>query len=120
MPGQVGIPGVAVQHLGALHPGHHRQVDRHRAQGRGLRLWLPEVTPGGVREHSRLVARATPAVDAEVHTGTKLTREMLHVHTRPTVDLGRVLAREERDPHRLSVHTAWPLPMATIPPFDTW
>ena len=58
-----------------------------------------------------------PAVDAHVLERAQLARQVLDVHARAAIDLRRVLAGQQRDPHAV---TRSPLGMTTMPPSDTW
>src|SRR5260370_28654821 len=89
---------MAVHELDALHRGHHRQVDGHRLQRRGLRLRFRELCPRLVGGHPGLVARSAPAFHGHLGQVAKLAREVLDVRAGSAVDLGRILPREQRDP----------------------
>ena len=97
VPGEVRVPGVAVHDLGALDGGRHREVDRHRAQRRQVRRVARQRVPRLVAD--RALAVVAPRVDGDVLEPRELAREVLDVHARAAVDLGRVLAREQRDLH---------------------
>ena len=96
---ELGVPGVAVRELGALDVGGHDQVDRHRLQRGEMRLVARQRVPRPVGVHRRVLAVRAPAVHGEVHARGELAREVLDVDARAAVDLGRVLAREQRDAH---------------------
>ena len=49
-------------------------------------------------------ALGAPAVHGQLLAPRELARQVLDVHAGPAVDLGRVLAREQRDAHRLGLH----------------
>ena len=100
---EVRVPGVAVDEVRALDAGGHRQVDRERLQRRRVRLAPRRARPrAGTRRPAarRPAGRAVgaPAVDGHLDEPRELAREVLDVDAGAAVDLGRVLAREERDP----------------------
>ena len=120
VPGEVRVPRVAVDELGALDAGGHRQVDRHRLQRGPVRLRAVERVPGPVADGRRVAVGAVgaPAVDGHLLEPGELAREVLDVHAGAAVDLGRVLAREQRDPHARP-STVSPLAITTMPPGET-
>ena len=74
---------------GALDAYCHRQVDGHRLE-RGIPLQcLPR--PVG----PRIGPVGAEAKHGQVDEVAQLAREVLDVHARPTVDLGRIFAREK-------------------------
>ena len=99
VPGEVGVPGVAVDEVGALDAGGHREVDRHRLQ-RGACGRAASAVPRPVarRGRRRAVARPSSARRGR-RSARELARQVLDVHARAAVDLRRVLAGEQRDPH---------------------
>ena len=96
--GEVRVPGVRVQDVGVARRGRHRQVGRHGEQG-GIRADLEQRRAGEVREDTRLLAGLAEAMHLDVDQPAKLTREVLDMHPGPAVDLGWVLAGEERNSH---------------------
>ena len=121
VPGEVGVPGVAVHERGALDPRRHREVDRDGLERRGVRAAPGQGLPGPIGAHrggSRdLFALAAPAVHRQLGEPRELAREVLDVHARAAVDLRRVLPREQRDLQRASTFS--PLPITTMPPSET-
>ena len=96
---EVRVPGVAVDEVGALGAGGHRQVDRHRAQ-RGQRAARRPASASHGWWRDGAGARSAPQQCTSTSTSAaQLAREVLDVHAGAAVDLGRVLAREQRDPH---------------------
>ena len=100
---EVRVPGVAVDELGARRPGGHREIDRERLERRGVRLRPGERLPGPVRDDGRAAgdgrAVLAPAVHRHLGTAGELAGEVLDVDAGAAVDVGRVLAREQRDLH---------------------
>ena len=112
---EVRVPGVAVHEVGVRGARRHRQVDRHRAQrgqlGRRRRPARP--TPRGAIAPSR----SAPQRARRRRSSARSSRARYSTWTPgPAVDLGRVLAREQRDLH---ASTVVPLGMTTIPPAET-
>ena len=54
---------------------------------------------------------------ADVLQRAQLARQVLDMHARTAVDLRRVLAGQQRDPHAT---TRWPLGITAMPPSETW
>ena len=87
-------------------PGRHRQVDRHRAQrGAGAAPWPSSASharwarPAASPPSSR---SAPQQCTVDVDEPRELAREVLDVHAGAAVDLRRVLAGQQRDPHHAS------------------
>ena len=101
--------------------GRHREVDRHRPQrGEVRRLAAERVPRRGRRATGGRAPRpvGAPAVDVDVDELRELAREVLDVHAGAAVDVRRVLAREEGDPH-VRPRRRSPLPITTTPPAET-
>src|SRR5450755_1009697 len=126
---QVGVPGVGVHQVGAAHGRHHRQVGR---EGLQRAVGCRELCPRPVGD--RLAPVRPLAVHGQPHQAADLAGEVLHVHARTAVDLGRVLPRQHghaRPPARPRGRprrsraglghssTVWPLPTTVTPPSDT-
>src|SRR5208283_1659216 len=111
-----------VHQVGAGHARGHGQVGGDRLQGLvGASQQLPRPVGHGVRAVLAL------AVHSEVDELGQLTGQVLHVHARAAVDLGRVLPGEQGHPEAFSRRllrragpghkvTAWPLPTTVTPP----
>jgi len=110
VPGEVGVPGVAVDEVDALQGRGHGQVDGEDPQGR-LRL------PGRVRGRDRDGpdpqpgagwggrARGAEAPHLHLDLPGQLAREVFDVDAGTAVDLGRVLAGQQADPHHRGADT---------------
>ncbi len=109
--------------LRAFGVGGHDQVDRHRLQRGEMRLAAGQCLPRPVGVDIGVGAIGAPAVHREVHARGQLAREVLDVDARAAVDLGRVLAGEQRDAHAqvvaMRAGIRAPLGTTTIPPADT-
>ena len=71
VPGEVRVPGVGVDDVGALGPGRHREVDGHRAQRRQVRRRAGEGVPGRVVDDGRRrVRRDLDRAAEEAHLWT--------------------------------------------------
>ena len=90
--------------LGALGARRHRQVDRQRAQRRELGRVAGQRVP---RRGAATSARSPHACTVDVLEGAQLARQVLDVHARAAVDVRRVLAGEQRDPHAVDPHRPW-------------
>ena len=95
---EIRVPGVAVHDLGALDPRGHRQVDRHRLQRSGLRFGLRQRGPRLVCRDAWIFAGRPPAVDGHLGQPADLAGQILDGGAGSPVDVGRVLAGEDRDP----------------------
>ena len=90
MAAEVGVPGVAMDQVGAGDPGRHGQVDRDRLQGRGVGRLRGQGVPWLVAaRHQRRLTGLAEAVDADFDELAQLPRQVLDVNTRAAVDLGR-------------------------------
>ena len=86
-----------MREVGAFEGACHGKVDGHRLQGGRLGLGFGERGPGLIGGHVGLLAGRSPAVNADVRQLADLARQVLDVRAGAPVDLGRVLARENRD-----------------------
>ena len=119
--GEVRVPGVAVDDVRRLDRPDHREIthegiEQPRMPGILCReLHCRRDTTDA--EISVGVVLLTEAQDLDVvRPGVRvreLPRQVLDVHARPAIDLGRVLAREEGDLHAV---TLMPFGITTIPP----
>ncbi len=96
--GEIRVPRVGVDEMGGVRRRGHRQVGRHREQ-RGICLGGDQVRIGAVCRDVELVARRAEAVHLDVDQPAQLARQILDVHARAAVDLGRVFTGEEGDSH---------------------
>src|SRR5439155_6136830 len=95
---------------GAFDPRGHRQVDRHRLQRSGLRFGLRQRGPRLVGRDTRIFAGRPPAVDGQLGQPADLAGQILDGGAGSPVDVGRVLAGEDRDLGYGATWTFKPLP----------
>jgi hypothetical protein len=95
VPGQVGVPGVRVDQVGAARGIGHRQVG-----GEHAKHAVAQPASGPVRDGVRPV-RAL-AVHGDVDQPGELAGQVLDMHARPAIDLRRVLTGEQGRPHGAS------------------
>ena len=105
VPGEVCVPGVAVDEVGITEGGGHREVDRDRAESGAKRLGPRELLPCLVcddRGPHAVRSRLAEAVDGHVDEPVELACQVLDVDARAAVDVRWVLAGEEGDPRPVS------------------
>ena len=104
--GEVGVPGVGVDQVGAGAAVGDREV---HAQGLEGAVGVRELGVVGVRRRQRLVARRTEGVHAGLHVAAAPQRpdQLGDVHPRAAVDLRGVLLAEDVDTHVVKL----PLPV---------
>ena len=69
VPGEIGVPGVGVDDVGALHPGDHLQIHTEGAQGRIGAVELSDLRVTGharVRTLGARLARSSESVHAHI------------------------------------------------------
>jgi hypothetical protein len=104
VPGQVGVPGVAVDQLGVLDPGGDRQVGGDGAQGPEVAAVTVEGVPGPVGDHLGRARRPgrpwlAEAVHLEVEELGQLSRQVLDMHSGTAVHIWGILATEQGHAH---------------------
>jgi hypothetical protein len=104
VPGQVGVPGVAVDQLGVLDPGGDRQVGGDGAQRPQVAASALQGVPGRVGDHlgrSRRAGRPRlpEAVHLEVDQFGQLPRQVFHVDTGTAIHIWGILATEQGHAH---------------------
>ena len=98
VPGEVGVPGVGVHQVGA-------RARRRPSPGRRRACAAPALAPASAGRVRRSAvtpgssARRAEAVHPDVGQPAQLAGEVLDVHPRAAVDLGRVLPGEQVDAH---------------------
>jgi hypothetical protein len=93
---EVGVPGVTVHHVGARDIRHDLEVDPERLEGRvGRGEFGRDVVGAG----ARLVAIGAEGPHAHVDEGAQRLDELGRVHAGASVDLGRILLRDDVDAH---------------------
>jgi hypothetical protein len=96
VPGQVGVPGVAVHEVRAGARGRHLQVDAQHLK-RGVRRL--QATGNPIAGYARLAPLGAEGVHPDVTESAQLPGEVLHMHARPSVHLWRVLTAEQINAH---------------------
>ena len=112
---EVRVPGVASGRRSA--PSTPAAIDRSIDIARSAaRCGASPASASQARWRRRRRRGAPQACTVTSSSVRELAREVLDVHAGAAVDLGRVLAREQRDPH---ASTTSPLPITTTPPSET-
>ena len=104
MPGQVGVPGVAVDQVDALDPGGDRQVGGDRAQGPEVAAVAVQGVPGPVGDHLGRARRpgrpgSAEAVHLEVDEFGQLSGQVLDMNSGTAVHIWGILATEQGHAH---------------------
>jgi hypothetical protein len=96
MPGEVRVPGVAVDDVGLLDRGDDLEVG---AEGLQRAVRGGEFGGSTVGGRARLVARLAERPDTHLDALTKGRDQLGDVHSRTAVDLGRILLRDHFNSH---------------------
>jgi hypothetical protein len=104
VPGQVGVPGVAVGQLGPLDPGGDGQVGGHGAQGPEVAAAALQGVPGRVGDHlgrARRAGRAglPEAVHLDLDQFGQLPRQVFDMNSGTAVHIWGILATEQGHAH---------------------